>query len=372
MYSRHSTLFLDEESMKLQRKHKPSPIHALILFVGCIVASSMSERVHAMDEYDSYTDIIYLVNGDRITGNIKELDRGRLRFKTRTMDTIYINWVNIQSIESDKYQRIAKTDGSFVYGQFQQSGRPGELAVVDDGEVVDVPVKEIAALRALRVNESFLHRLEGDVRAGLDYKRATDILSVNIASNIRLREQAYEIEFGFDWNETQRSDGNDSSRAQLTGDYTRLRDNRWFWKAGGALERNDELGLKLRTLASGSIGRYFIQTSTVRWEINGGVAANAEKDVNNNQVVSAEGLASSSFDVFILRIPVTRLTAAINLFPSITEKGRFRSNANLTLRHELVQDVFWDVQYYDTYDNRPAQGAQERDYGIITSIGASF
>lgn len=358
--------------MKPQRKHKLLPIHALILFVGCIVGLSLSERVNALDEEDSYTDIIYLTNGDRITGNIKELDRGKLRLKTRTMDTIYINWVNVQSIESDKYQRIAKTDGSFVYGRLQQSERLGELAVVEDGEVVEVPVKKIAALRALRVNESFLNRLEGDIRAGVDYKKATDILSVNVASNIRLREQAYEIGFGFDWNETQRTNGNDASRAQLFGDYTRLKDNRWFWKASGTLERNDELGLKLRTLASGSIGRYLVQTSTVRWEINAGIAANAEKDVNDTEVVSAEGLASSSFDVFILRVPVTRLTAAVNLFPSITEEGRFRSNANLTLRHELVPDVFWDLQYYDTYDNRPAEGAQERDYGIITSIGATF
>lgn len=358
--------------MNIQKKHKLSPIHALMLFVGCIVALSMSERVHATDEEDSYTDIVYLTNGDRITGNIKELDRGRLRLRTRTMDTIYINWVNIQSIESDKYQRIAKTDGSFVYGRLQQSERPGELTVVDDGEVVDVPVKKIATLRALRVNESFWARLEGDIKAGADYKKATDILNVNVASNIRLREQAYEIGFGFDWNETQRTDGNDASRAQLFGDYTRLKDNRWFWKASGTLERNDELGLKLRTLASGSVGRYLVQTSTVRWEINGGIAANAEEDVNNIEVVSAEGLASSSFDVFILSVPITRLTAAVNLFPSITEEGRFRSNANLTLRHEFVPDLFLDLQVYNTYDSRPAEGSQKRDYGIITSIGATF
>lgn len=358
--------------MNIRRKHKLSPIHALMLFVGCIFALSMPERAQAMDDEDSYTDIIYLTNGDRITGNIKELDRGRLRLRTHTMDTIYINWVNIQSIESDKYQRIAKTDGSFVYGRLQQSERLGELAVVDDGEVVDVPVEKIATLRALRVNESLWARLEGDIKAGADYKKATDILNVNVASNIRLREQAYEIGFGFDWNETQRTDGNDASRAQLFGDYTRFKDNRWFWKASGTLERNDELGLKLRTLASGSVGRYLVQTSTVRWEINGGVAANAEEDVNNTQIVSAEGLASSSFDVFILSVPITRLTAAVNLFPSITEEGRFRSNANLTLRHEFVPDLFLDLQVYNTYDSRPAEGSQKRDYGIITSIGATF
>jgi hypothetical protein len=368
----NSTGFQDELTMFIRKKHRLSPIHSLIVFVGCIVGLSLPDHVKAMDDADSYTDVIYLTNGDRITGNIKELDRGRLRLRTHTMDTIYINWVNIQSIESGKYQRIAMTDGSFIYGRLEKSESQGELAVLDSGDVVSVPVDEIAALRALRVNESFVNRLEGDIRAGIDYKKATDILSVNVASNIRLREQTYEIGFGFDWNETQRTDNDNASRAQLFGDYTRLKDDRWFWKASGTLERNDELGLKLRTLASGSVGRYFVQTSTVRWEINGGIAVNAEEDVNDTRVVSAEGLASTSFDIFILQVPITRLTAAVNLFPSITEKGRFRSNANLTLRHELVQDVFWDLQYYDTYDNRPADGAQKRDYGIISSIGATF
>jgi hypothetical protein len=330
------------------------------------------ESAHALENDDSYTDIIYLNNGDRITGNIKELDRGRLRLRTRTMDTVYINWVNVKSIDSDKFQRIAKTDGSFVYGRLQPSGEQAGLTVVDDSDAVDVPVKSVASMRALRVNESLWARLEGDVRAGADYKKATDIVNVNVASNIRLREPSYEIGLGFDWNETRRSDGNDASRAQLFGDYTRLRANRWFWKASASLERNDELALKLRSLASGSVGRYLWQTPTVRWEINGGVAANVETDLNDEEVVSAEGLVSSSFDVFILSIPVTRLTASVNLFPSITEQGRFRSNASLSLRHEIVQDVFLELQYYDTYDNRPAENGEKRDLGVITSIGATF
>lgn len=358
--------------MNIPKRLKLFPVHVLRMWICCIAALLVTEQAAAVDDNDSYTDIIYLINGDRITGNIKELDRGRLRLRTRTMDTVFINWVNVKSIESDKYQRITKTDGTFVYGRLQQSEQEAELAVVDDGDVVDVKVPTVASMRALRINESLWARLEGDVRAGADYKKATDIVNLNVASNVRLRETAYEIGVGFDWNETRRSEDNDASRAQLFADYTRLRENRWFWKASASLERNDELGLKLRSLASGSVGRYLLQTSTVRWEINGGIAANAEKDFNEQQDVSAEGLASSSFDIFILSVPVTRLTAAVNLFPSITEQGRFRSNASLTLRHEIVQDVFWDLQYYDTYDNRPGENGEKRDYGIITSIGATF
>jgi hypothetical protein len=37
-----------------------------------------------------------------------------------------------------------------------------------------------------------------------------------------------------------------------------------------------------------------------------------------------------------------------------------------------VRDFFWELAFYSNYDNQPAEGAEKDDYGIITSIGASF
>jgi hypothetical protein len=42
------------------------------------------------------------------------------------------------------------------------------------------------------------------------------------------------------------------------------------------------------------------------------------------------------------------------------------------LRNEIVRSVFWNLSFYSTFDNRPPAGASEEDYGIVTSIGASF
>ena len=36
------------------------------------------------------TDVVILKNGDRITGEIKKLDRGKLKLKTDDMSTVYI------------------------------------------------------------------------------------------------------------------------------------------------------------------------------------------------------------------------------------------------------------------------------------------
>ena len=341
---------------------------SLFLFVALFAGPPSADA----QELEEYNDKIYLKNGDRITGNIKELDRGKLRVKTITMDTIYLNWIDVESIESNTYLRIARTDGTLTYGRVQKSDMTENLRIFDSGQTTQVPAAEIASMKPIRVDESFWHRIEGDVSAGIDFKSAGDILLVNVASNLRLREEKYELAFGFNWNETSRTEFSNSSRADLSGDYTRSLKDRWFWKASAGLERNQELGIDLRTIVSGTAGKYFIQTSTMRFEVNVGLAASLEDRTDGTKQDGVEGLIRSSFDIFKLNIPMTRLTANVNLFPGITESGRFRVNTDITLRNEIVRDFFWDLQFYSSYDNQPAEGFESEDYGIITSLGATF
>jgi hypothetical protein len=98
----------------------PAKVSFQIVLVMCLAVLSLfapgKPALAELDDSSLYTDRIHLRNGDVITGNIKELDRGKLRFKTRTMDTVFINWVNIESIDSDKYLRVERVDGTFNYG----------------------------------------------------------------------------------------------------------------------------------------------------------------------------------------------------------------------------------------------------------------
>ena len=343
---------------------------SLLLSIA-LLAGPSSAYAQALEDFD---DKIYLKNGDRLTGNIKELDRGKLRVKTITMDTIYINWVDVESIESNTYLRIARTDGTFTYGRVQKSDMSENLRILEGEKTIEIPAVEVASAKPIRVDESFWHRIEGDVSAGIDYKKASDILLVNVASNLRLLEEKHEIAFGFNWNETSRTEDEtqDSSRAELSGDYTRFLKDRWFWKASGGFERNQELGTDLRTIISGTAGKYFIQTSTMRFEVNVGLAASLEDRTDGTKQDGVEGLIRSSFDIFKLNIPKTRLSANVNLFPGITESGRIRINTDIKLRNEIFRDVFWDLSFYSSYDNQPADGFEREDFGIITSLGATF
>ena len=345
-----------------------------ILFLAASIAllvGSPEAALAQIDDSGGYSDRIHLKNGDVITGNMKELDRGKLRVKTRTMDDIYINWVYIESIETDKYLRIGKADGSFNYGVIKHADLSDVLVIEDQSQEVEVPILAVSTIQPIRVQESFWRRLDVEFKAGIDYRTASDILLTSLYGNVKLREEKFEIDIDANWHETSRAEDRNASRADLVGNYTRFLRNRWFWKASTGFETNEELGLDLRTLIAGTAGKYLIQRPALRFELNAGLAGNWE-DRQDGTTTSAEGLIRSSLEIFKHTLPITRLSASISVFPGITESGRLRVNTNVSLRNEIVRSVFWDLTFFSTYDNRPPEGAEQEDYGIVTSIGASF
>ncbi|MCZ7612583.1 MAG: hypothetical protein M5T52_03300 [Ignavibacteriaceae bacterium] len=63
------------------------------------------------------TDIVTLLNGDKITGEVKYLRVGILTFKTDNMETVSIQWNKIQSIETQNYFEIEVADGRVFLDQ---------------------------------------------------------------------------------------------------------------------------------------------------------------------------------------------------------------------------------------------------------------
>lgn len=346
------------------------PFVLLILPFALLPSPAIAQKINV----SNYVDKIHLSNGDTITGNMRELQTGKLRVKTLTMDDVYINWVNVVAIDSSKYVRIEQTNGRFANGVLAKSTQDGSLTIVANGRDVDVEIASVSNMQPIRAQESFWRRIEGDAKVGVDYKSASDLLLVNLAANFRFREEKYETAVTASWNETSRAEDEDNnmSRADLGASYTRFLKKRWFWTGLAGVEQNEELGIDVRALFGGTAGRYLVQNQTLQWEISGGLVGNLEQRADSTEVESAEALLRTSLDIFKHSLPVTRLTGSINVFPGLSESGRLRVNTNINLRNEILQSVYWDLTFYSNYDNQPAEGASEEDYGLITSIGASF
>jgi hypothetical protein len=79
-------------------------------------------------------------------------------------------------------------------------------------------------------------------------------------------------------------------------------------------------------------------------------------------------------DLYIFRWdhPKTNVAANLAVLPALNEGGRVRSQASLKLKHELINDLFLEISFNDSYDNRPAETARTNDWNVVTSLGYSF
>ena len=63
------------------------------------------------------SDIIWLLNGDRITGEIKQLEHGILRVSTDSLGNVSVQWEDIAKIDSDYAFQFERSDGARITGQ---------------------------------------------------------------------------------------------------------------------------------------------------------------------------------------------------------------------------------------------------------------
>ncbi|HYP81508.1 MAG TPA: hypothetical protein VEQ17_14555, partial [Steroidobacteraceae bacterium] len=82
---------------------------------GVMLAVLLPASTAALADRDN-TDVIYLTNGDRITGEILSLEFGTLRFETSNAGTLSIEWPAIRAITSQYGFTIESRDGGRYTG----------------------------------------------------------------------------------------------------------------------------------------------------------------------------------------------------------------------------------------------------------------
>jgi hypothetical protein len=319
------------------------------------------------------TDLIYLENGDRITGEIKELEQGLLRLKTDALGTIYIAWEDIDRVYSEKWIQIEMTDGTRTFGQMPESDTGGVIKLNTLKGPQDVELDAVVRAETIKIGQSFWQRLDNNLSVGLNYTKASDVGIFNIAADSTYRTQKYRVTAVLNSMITRKAQGTDSRQGNLSGTVLWYRPDRWFWFGSTALQTNDELGIDLRGLFTAGTGRFVMQTKRTELYLAAGLAANRELTVESENDTNLEGLLQAQWNFFKLHTPKSNINASLSLFPGITDSDRFRGTFDIALRQEFIADLFWDLTFYLNYDSKPPQGAAAtEDYGVITSLGYSF
>ena len=105
----------------------------------------------------------------------------------------------------------------------------------------------------------------------------------------------------------------------------------------------------------------------------GGLSINKETSTENISTNNMEAVLGTEFQLFKFHNPEIKILLDWTIFYSLTVADRFRYSGNLKVKFEVFKDFYFNLTYYDSYDNNsPSSTSSDRDYGFTTSISYSF
>jgi len=341
---------------------------------ACLAAVVLCALGPALAVSAQMIDRVVTRNGDELTGEVKSVASGRLEFKTDATDTIQIHWDHVVLVTSRFFFEVLLEDGRRVYGALLDPVDPGTVRVGTDASAVSISLGDIARIE--RIRTSFWSRLKGSVDIGFTLNKAnnrTD-LSLKVTSRYRTRKGSWRLTYETLYRTQDNTE--DLERQDLTGDYQRFLSGHWLLSSFAAGQRNTELGLDIRVIVGGGGGYHILQTVEHDLVVMLGIDGAVEQFLDDREPTeSVEMFAGVSYDLYALGNRDFIVTASAVVFPSLTIKGRVRSEISIDIRKEIWEDFFVPVRGFFSSDSTGGTGEDpgaSNDYGVTLGIGYSW
>jgi hypothetical protein len=317
------------------------------------------------------TDLVVLRNGDRVTGEVQQLERGRLRVDTDDMGTLEIEWDKVTGVSARAQFDVEDLQGRRYVGSLEPTPAAGEVRISSAAGARVVRLLELARLQ--RLQATFWKRLDGSLDLGTSYTSGSELFKLDAAATIRTHRPGYEVAASGSAAVTTQPGVEDSSRNVFAVVYSRRFENRWLALARGQLEQNSELGFDLRSSLAAGGGRYFLQRRSDRLAGSLGLSVNREKPAEGESTTNLELTAILTYDRFAHDFPKVDVSIGAALFVSLSDPGRQRFELEGRLKRELVRDFYASIRGYESYDSRPpAEQSVRSDWGVTLALGWSF
>ena len=340
----------------------------LLIFVNfLLVLTALAKNVD---------DVVVLKNGDRMTGEIKGLQRGELRIKSDYMaEAVRLDWAKIERLESKSTFMIWLVDGKLVTDVMRllptNSSEVPNFVIGSADQSIRVP--QLDVIRIAPADRNFWKRLEGSIDFGFNFTSGNDQYQTQLSATTTYRTGDHSFTTSIDSTLSGQTEGTSLTRNQFSFDYRKQLSRRWY--VGGLFDllRSDQQSLRLRTSVGGLVGRNLTQTEHTRLSLYGGIVGTREnysETVGRPRSNNADGIAGIDFATF--RFNSADIRSRLSLFPSLTTPGRTRLQATSDLRIKIVKDLWWGFHVYENFDSKPPVRADKNDLGVSTSLGWKF
>ncbi len=325
------------------------------------------------------TDVVTLYNGDKITGEIKEMSAGLLHLSTDYANTIKIEWQQIAHLDSRYNFELRLTSTERLYGNVAKAEKNGELQFTSISDIRSIALLDVTEMRP--IEDSFIERL--DYTLGANFQIEPELRTNRIDASIDYEDQATRTNINGQVAETvtrtTETDSGDTLTESTSSASVKFEHQRWTDRSAlyrtvtSSYEMNEALGNDGRFSLGLGLGRYFIDRPGMRLNASAGLQGVLEKDtlqssLNNNDARlmlqttttesevegntrSLESFINASWHVYEFGDNDMDITISGNVYPSLSESGRVRANLQTIVAWEVYNDLYWTLSATADFDS---------------------
>jgi hypothetical protein len=316
------------------------------------------------------TDVVNLRNGDRITCEIKKLERAKLTLSTDPMETVTVHWADVVSLVSRRQFEVELGSGAILYGWLDVGPSRQVTLVGADGTPTLLDLNAI--IRLTPIGGSLWARVDGNIDLGFSFTQADLETRWTLNSSATYRSPRYRLKGSLSSQLTIREDVDRLSRNTLTLSANRLLAERWFTIVMAQLQENEELSLQLRSLGGAGFGRDFSQTNSRLISAFAGLVATRERFTGEPADSLLEAVIGGSLDFFSPSNDDFTFSNGIVSYYNLGGRGRVRLEVQSSIRHEFLKDFYWSVNGFESFDSSPPADEKGNDAGVSIALGWSF
>jgi hypothetical protein len=339
---------------------------ARLLLAGAMLGAVLAAGTAAAG---AKTDIILFKNGDRLTGEVKSLDRGKISFDTDAAGVIQIEWDDIEQLFSTTTYEVALDNGERLYGALVETTRHDEIRLQTDATALDLALKTV--VRMTPIKSKLIDRIDMSVDIGYSLAKANKLQQSNVGYDFAYREEKRLLTATFDGSTSSSESDPSSTRVFSDFSYRRFLDkSSWYPFGVGQLERNDELGIDRRVSLGGGMSRWLRDTNQSRIAFSGGLIRSLEDDNAATETKSdTEAMVAMDLEWFRYDTPQLDVATKFTLYQRLSGTREPRGNLDVNFKWEIFKDFYWSFSVYYTFDRQTETGEPTNDYGSFVSLG---
>lgn len=323
-----------------------------------------------------FADEVHFVNGDRITGKIKQLIDGKLVLESEVAGDLSIDVSKIRSFSSDEPVEIHFADGT-VIKQRIESTEPGKIAILST-ETLQAQQFELAQITSINPPAKPKAKWTGSISAGFSSTHGnTKAENRSLSADLVRRSEMDRLTAKADYARGEQEDP-DTGEDDVTENWWRTRgkydyfvSKKLYVYGDTRYEKDSIADLDRRVVVGGGGGYQWVESDAMNFSTEGGLASLYEKF--ENQTDSNTELSVQLGYHFDKKLhEAIKFINDLTYYPSTEKFSDYYLTSTGELRGSITNNMFTNFKVIFDYDATPAVGAGNTDVKYIFGAGWNF